>query len=216
LQFIIDNEYHYLYVGIGVSVLLFWRCLMDGQISFAENRREEPRHRVLCPEGCLPTLTANSRVLFSQAKLRPTRQKIALATLLFGKGHRHVSADILHAEALQQGTMLSLATVYNTLNQFVEAGLLRRVAMLGTRAYFDTDTGDHQHFYIEDEGRIIDIPATVRVGELPQPPEGYRVVGVDVVVRLRKVSAADWFATRAMEKIPPDEASVAKAQCAKP
>jgi len=118
--------------------------------------------------------------------LRPTRQRVALAEILFSHGHRHLSAEDLHAEALSARVPVSLATVYNTLNQFTGAGLLREVAVEGTRTYFDTNTDDHHHFYVENENRVFDIPgAHVAIGELPPPPEGMEIVRVDVVVRLR-------------------------------
>lgn len=118
--------------------------------------------------------------------LRPTRQRVALAEILFSHGHRHLSAEDLHAEALSAKVPVSLATVYNTLNQFTGAGLLREVAVEGTRTYFDTNTEDHHHFYVENENRVFDIPgAHVAIGDLPPPPEGMEIVRVDVVVRLR-------------------------------
>ena len=121
--------------------------------------------------------------------LRPTRQRVALAEILFSHGHRHLSAEDLHAEALTAKVPVSLATVYNTLNQFTEAGLLREVAVEGTRTYFDTNTDDHHHFYVEDENRVFDIPGNhVAIGTIPEPPEGMEIVRVEVVVRLRHKS----------------------------
>ena len=120
------------------------------------------------------------------AGLRPTRQRVALAEILYSRGHRHVSAEDLHAEAVMADVPVSLATVYNTLNQFTEAGLLREVAVEGTRTYFDTNTDDHHHFYVEGENRVFDIPGShVAIGAIPAPPEGMEVVRVEVVVRLR-------------------------------
>ncbi|HEY2071017.1 MAG TPA: Fur family transcriptional regulator [Rhizomicrobium sp.] len=122
-----------------------------------------------------------------EAGLRPTRQRIALAGLLFRHGDRHLTAESLHEEAGRAGHGLSLATVYNTLNQFTEVGLLRQVAIDGTRSYFDTNTGDHQHFYCEDDGTLIDIPGEIiAVAGVPTPPKGMAVDRVDVVVRVRK------------------------------
>ena|SRR5687767_2385516 len=120
------------------------------------------------------------------AGLRPTRQRLALARLLFEKGDRHITADELHAEAVQAGVGVSLATVYNTLNQFTAAGLLREVAVEAGRAYFDTNTSDHHHFYFEDRGRLVDIPAEgLKVAGVPSAPAGTEVARVDVIVRLR-------------------------------
>ena len=119
------------------------------------------------------------------AGLRPTRQRIALAELLFAKGDRHLSAEELHEEALGAGVAVSLATVYNTLHQFTGAGLLRELAIDGGKAYFDTNTSNHNHFFIEAESMLMDIPGdSIRVDGLPEPPEGMRVSHIDVVVRL--------------------------------
>lgn len=130
-----------------------------------------------------PCLTAVLRM----AGLRPTRQRVALAELLLGGRHRHVSAEQLHAEAQTARVRVSLATVYNTLHQFQQAGLLREVAIDASRSYFDTDTSDHHHFYIEDEERVIDIPPnSIFIQGLPEPPSGMVVTHVDVVVRVRR------------------------------
>jgi Fur family transcriptional regulator, iron response regulator len=129
-------------------------------------------------------MTVDKRV--REAGLRPTRQRIALADLLFAKGDRHLSAEELHEEALAAGVPVSLATVYNALHQFTEAGLLRILAVEGSRTYFDTNTSDHHHFFIEGENRVFDIESgPVTVGNLPEPPEGMEIANVDVVVRLR-------------------------------
>ena len=126
-----------------------------------------------------------------EAGLRPTRQRIALAELLFAKGDRHLSAEELHEEAVTAGVAVSLATVYNTLHQFTEAGLLRILAIEGARTYFDTNTCDHHHFFIEGENRVVDIEsAPVSVHNLPEPPEGMEIVNVDIIVRLRKARRA--------------------------
>ena len=119
------------------------------------------------------------------AGLRPTRQRLALGQLLFGKGDRHVSAEMLHAEAVAAGQRVSLATVYNTLHQLERAGMVRELAIGGSKAYFDTNVSNHNHFFIEQEGQLLDIPSeSVRVDGLPEPPEGMRISHVDVVVRL--------------------------------
>jgi Fur family iron response transcriptional regulator len=117
--------------------------------------------------------------------LRPTRQRVALGALLFGAGDRHISAELLHDEAIAAGEQVSLATVYNTLHQFTQAGLLRELAIEGSKAYFDTNTSNHNHFFVEDRGELMDIPGdTIRVDGLPEPPDGMRVSHIDVVVRL--------------------------------
>ena len=121
------------------------------------------------------------------AGLRPTRQRLALGELLFGSGDRHITAEVLHAEALAAGEQVSLATVYNTLHQFKRAGLLRELAIDGTRAYFDTNTSNHNHFFVEEAGELMDIESnSIRVDGLPEPPEGMKISHIDVVVRLVK------------------------------
>lgn len=125
-----------------------------------------------------------------EAGLRPTRQRVALAQILFAKGDRHFSAEELHEEALAAGVPVSLATVYNSLHQFTEAGLLRVLAIEGSRTYFDTNTSDHHHFFVEGENRIFDIgPVAVDIVDLPEPPDGMEIANVDVIVRLRRKRA---------------------------
>jgi Fur family transcriptional regulator, iron response regulator len=122
-----------------------------------------------------------------QAGLRPTRQRVELAGLLFRDCNRHVTAESLHDEITKAGVKVSLATVYNTLHQFTEVGLLRQVIVDAARSYFDTNTGDHQHFFVESEGLLIDIPGeTIAVAGVPTPPPGLSVDRVDVVVRVRR------------------------------
>ena len=122
--------------------------------------------------------------------LRPTRQRLALAQILFAGGDRHVSAESLHSEAVAARVAVSLATVYNTLNQFKAAGLLREVAIEGSRGYFDTNTSNHCHYFLEDSGELVDAGGEdVAVVGLPQLPEGTLIERVDVIVRLRKTTA---------------------------
>jgi Fur family iron response transcriptional regulator len=119
------------------------------------------------------------------AGLRPTRQRLALARLLFENGHRHVSAEQLHGEALASSVRVSLATVYNTLHQFTTAGLLTEVVVEPGRSYFDTNIDDHHHFFFEDSGLLQDIPGDrVVVNDLPTPPDGMAVRRVDVIIRV--------------------------------
>ena len=117
--------------------------------------------------------------------LRPTRQRLALARLLFGGANRHVSAESLHREALGGGARVSLATVYNALHQFTRAGLLREVTVDSSRSYFDTNTADHHHLYFQDTGRLEDLdPDSVRIGALPDPPPGTAISRVELVIRV--------------------------------
>lgn len=121
--------------------------------------------------------------------LRPTRQRMALADLLFSKGNRHIAAEELHEEAIKASVPVSLATVYNTLHQFTQAGLLRIIAVEGSKTWFDTNTSDHHHFFLEGENEIVDIPTGPEgrpmVGNLPEPPVGMEISHVDLIVRLR-------------------------------
>jgi Fur family iron response transcriptional regulator len=123
--------------------------------------------------------------LLRGAGLRPTRQRVALAHLLFASGDRHVTAETLHEEALARKVTVSLATVYNTLHQFTEAGLLREVAVEGAKTYFDTNTSNHYHFFCEPSGTLMDISTgAIRIEGLPEAPEGMTISRVDVLVRL--------------------------------
>ncbi|MCR8546652.1 transcriptional repressor [Salipiger sp. P9] len=124
------------------------------------------------------------------AGLRPTRQRVALAALLVGDGNnRHVTAESLFAAAKDQGESVSLATVYNTLRAFCDAGLMQEVTVDGTRSYFDTNTHEHPHFFWEEDGHLTDAPADQMViSRLPDAPEGAEIAAVDVVIRLRKRS----------------------------
>jgi Fur family iron response transcriptional regulator len=117
--------------------------------------------------------------------LRPTRQRLALARLLFDAGNRHVTAEQLHGEAGAAAVRVSLATIYNTLHQFTAAGLLNEIVVEPGRSYFDTNVDDHHHFFFEDSGRLQDIPGdTVLVTEMPEAPSGMAIRRVDVIIRL--------------------------------
>lgn len=119
------------------------------------------------------------------AGLRATRQRIELARLIFRDGHRHLTAEQLHNEARAARVSVSLATVYNTLHQFTTAGLLREILVAPQRSYFDTNTSHHHHFFNEEDGDLVDIPADdIAVADVPAPPSGTVVRGVDVVIRV--------------------------------
>ncbi len=127
------------------------------------------------------------KAMLREVGLRPTRQRMALGWILFGKGDRHLTAEALYEEASRAKVPVSLATIYNTLHQFTEVGLLRQVPVDGSKAYFDTNASAHHHFFVEGEDELLDIPAAdVIVGKAPEPPEGYEIARVDVVVRLRR------------------------------
>jgi Fur family iron response transcriptional regulator len=119
--------------------------------------------------------------------LRPTRQRMALGWMLFGKGDRHVTAEMLYEEAVRAKVPVSLATIYNTLHQFTVVGLLRQVTVDGSKTYFDTNVTPHHHFFIEGENDLVDIALSeVVLAKTPTPPEGYEISRVDVVVRLQR------------------------------
>ena len=121
------------------------------------------------------------------AGLRPTSQRMILAKLLFDGTNRHVTAEMLHIEALQSQKQVSLATVYNTLNLFTRAGLLREIVIDSGRSYFDTNTTRHHHFYREDTQQLTDIDTKeIEFGKLPTPPAGNKISQVDVIVRIKK------------------------------
>ncbi|MBI5264228.1 MAG: transcriptional repressor [Bradyrhizobium sp.] len=129
---------------------------------------------------------ASCEALLRSAGLKPTRQRIMLGDLLFSGGHRHVTAEQLYGEILEANMHLSLATVYNTLNQFTEAGLLRRIGADGNKSFFDTNTSVHPHFYIEDEDILIDIPEGLVFQHVPAALPGYELSRLDVIVHLRR------------------------------
>src|SRR3989440_2707177 len=129
----------------------------------------------------------DTKAMLRQVGLRPTRQRMALGWMLFAKGGRHITAEMLYEEATRAKVPVSLATVYNTLHQFTEVGLLRQVAVDGSKTYFDTNTSMHHHFFVEGENALVDIPdADEIVGKMPKAPQGYDIARIDVVVRLRK------------------------------
>lgn len=125
--------------------------------------------------------------LLCKVGLRPTRQRLLLGKFLFSKGGCHVTAEMLHTQAVEANIHISLATVYNTLNQFTEAGLLRKIGIDGSKSFFDTNPTTHHHFFVDQEDRLLDVPAPgVEIELLPQPLPGYQITRVDVVVHLRR------------------------------
>ncbi|WKA28537.1 Fur family transcriptional regulator Irr [Bradyrhizobium roseum] len=125
--------------------------------------------------------------LFRGAGLRPTRQRMMLGAILFGKGGRHITAEMLHAEAVEADLQVSMATVYNNLKQLTGVGLLRQIGVDGSKSFFDTNPTTHHHFYVDHEDRLLDVPEPgVEIEQLPQPLPGYEISRVDVVVHLRR------------------------------
>jgi Fur family transcriptional regulator, iron response regulator len=143
-----------------------------------------PQRDILRLQGC-PVSEIKAKL--RQGGLRPTRQRISLGWLLFGKGDRHITAEMLFDEASRARVPVSLATVYNTLHQFTEAGLLRQLAVDGAKAYLDTNPTEHHHFFLEEEGELVDMPSSgLSVANLPEPPDGMKVASLEVIVRLRR------------------------------
>jgi len=120
------------------------------------------------------------------AGLRPTRQRLALAKLLFDDDDRHITAEILHGEALDANVRVSLATVYNTLHQFNEAGLLREIVVDSGRSYFDTNVSDHHHIFNEDSRELMDIKdGEIGLAGMPAIATGQEISRIDVIVRVK-------------------------------
>src|SRR5262249_41375531 len=139
-------------------------------------------HTTFDPSGRVYTLLRDVGV-------RPTRQRTALGWILFGRGDRHITAEMLFEEATKAKVPVSLATVYNTLHQLRDVGLLRQVAVDGSKTYFDTNASPHHHFFVEGENALLDIADTDMVmGKMPVPPEGYEIARIDVLLRLRRKS----------------------------
>ena len=125
-----------------------------------------------------------------QSGLRPTRQRLMIGSKLWmdrwAAETRHITAEQLHKECAADGMQVSMATVYNTLHQFVEVGLLREVVIDSGRSYFDTNVDHHHHFLNEDTGELTDIPRDdVSIAHLPEPANGHEVTSVDVVIRVK-------------------------------
>jgi Fur family iron response transcriptional regulator len=151
-------------------------------------RREILEREITGRDAAIPSC-GRYKALLREAGLRPTHQRMALAHILFSAGNRHVTAEMLYDEAIKANMPLSLATVYNTLKQFTEAGLLSQINVGGggAKSFFDTNPSEHHHFFVQDEDALIDIPAAeAMIDKLPEAPEGFEIVRVAVVVRLRR------------------------------
>lgn len=143
-----------------------------------------PACEELCDDQCAPVQRLR------EAGLRPTRQRIILGELLFAKGDRHVTAEMLYGEATEANLQLSMATVYNTLNQFTQAGLLRRIGPDGSRSFFDTNTSVHPHFYLHGEDILIDVPETLVLDQMPEALPGHEISRLDIIIHIRRKPAA--------------------------
>ena len=120
--------------------------------------------------------------------LRPTKQRVELANLLVGdQTHRHVTAEELFEKAKADRISVSLATVYNTLHTFSDAGLINKIIVDGTRCYFDTRLDNHSHFYWEETGKLTDAPGNfLEIKNLPAPPMNSEITNVDIIIRLKE------------------------------
>ena len=135
-----------------------------------------------------PVATERGAAWLAEGGLRPTRQRVVLAQLLVGDGrNRHVTAESLYAAAMSEGEKVALATVYNTLRAFCQAGLMQEVTVDGSKSYFDTRTDDHPHFFWEDSAELTDAPSgQLEITRLPEAPDGAEIARVDVVIRLKR------------------------------
>ena len=125
--------------------------------------------------------------MLRERRLRPTRQRLLISKHLFGGGHRHFTAEQLRAEIEKAGGNMSLATIYNTLNQFSEVGLLREIKLDASVTYYDTNNDHHHHFFDPEQEELIDVPSDqLAIARLPEAPEGRQVERVDVVIRLAR------------------------------
>ena len=143
-----------------------------------------------CLEQCEDCLSGDVQQMLRDAGLRPTRQRMMLGQFLFNGRDRHFTAEALYGEVVAADMQLSLATVYNTLNQLTQAGLLRRIGPDGSRCFYDTNTSVHPHFYIEGEDRLIDVPEHLAVKAMPEPLPGHEVSRLDIVIRIRRKACA--------------------------
>jgi len=141
-------------------------------------------------DSCGDAALHHCEEVLRRAGLRPTPQRQQLSQLLFGNGDWHVTAEALYAATVACGMKISQATVYNTLNQFTQLGLLRQIGIDGSKSFFDTNTTVHPHFFMEDEGVLVDVPETMAFDHLPEPLPGYGMQRIDVVIHLRRKRAA--------------------------
>ena len=117
--------------------------------------------------------------------IRPTKQRRVLAKILFEKGNRHLSADELFHDVKKEDRKISMATVYNTLKQFTSLGLVREVVVDQNKSLYCTNHKSHYHLYIEDEGKIVDIPTKNIDLNIPSIPACLQLHNIDVIVRIR-------------------------------
>ena len=117
--------------------------------------------------------------------IRATKQRRILAKLIFNKGKRHISAEILFDEVKKDERKISMATVYNTLKQFTSLGLIREIVVDQNKSLYCNNNQSHYHLYIEDEGKVIDIPTKNIDLNIPSIPACLQLHNIDVIVRIR-------------------------------
>ena len=119
-----------------------------------------------------------------QNSLRPTKQRVIIANYLFDGVNKHVTAETLSNKLLKMKAGISLATIYNTLHDFYEKGLLKKLMINSERIYFDTNTEHHHHFYSKKDQKLIDINVAMKVSALPKPPKNKKINKIEVLVHL--------------------------------
>jgi len=127
--------------------------------------------------GAINTLEKNG--------IRATKQRRVLAKIIFDKGKRHISAENLFDEVKKEERKISMATVYNTLKQFTSLGLIREIVVDQNKSLYCNNNQSHYHLYIEDEGKIVDIPTKNINLNIPSMPACLQLHNIDVIVRIR-------------------------------
>ena len=117
-------------------------------------------------------------------KLRPTKQRINLGSILFGKGDRHITAEILKKESDKENLMVSQATVYNVLNDFYNAGLLTKVNIDNDKTWYDTNVDHHYHIFNEKNSELVDIEPSEITIKIPKKFAKNQIKKIDLVVKV--------------------------------
>ena len=117
-------------------------------------------------------------------KLRPTKQRVSLGSILFGKGDRHITAEILKKESDEEKLMVSQATVYNVLNDFYSAGLLTKVNIDDDKTWYDTNVEHHYHIFYEKNSELVDLkPSEIDI-KIPKKFSKNQIKKIDLVVKI--------------------------------
>ena len=133
-----------------------------------------------------PMSAYNSAIkILEKNGIRATKQRRVLAKLIFNKGKRHISAENLFDEVKEEERKISMATIYNTLKQFTSLGLIREIVVDQNKSLYCNNNQSHYHLYIEDEGKVIDIPTKNIDLDIPSIPACLKLHDIDVIVRIR-------------------------------